>query len=70
MLNMLNTRENLLPARCASAYTAWKDGLRDSTAPKRPTKQYYEYVDADYARIDLSLWAKEIESYAEAFAGA
>ena len=54
----------------ASFDFGWKDGLRDSTAPKRPTKQYYEYVDADYARIDLSLWAKEIESYAEAFAGA
>jgi multiple sugar transport system substrate-binding protein len=53
----------------ASFDFAWTDQYRPSSAPFRPFKQYYEYVDADYARTDLSQWAQEVESYAEVFAG-
>jgi multiple sugar transport system substrate-binding protein len=53
----------------ASFDFAWTDQYRPSSTPFRPFKQYYEYVDAGFAQTDLSLWAKEVESYAEVFAG-
>lgn len=48
----------------------WRDDyFHDSTAPSRTIPQLYAYRDFETAQADLKLWAMQIETYAEAFAG-